>query len=476
MNKLKSNFIYDSLYQVIVLIIPFITIPYVARTIGVDGVGIYSYTYSIVNYFMMFALLGMNTYGNREVSKCQDNKNELNKTFTEIYLLQFIITFIVLIIYVLYILLFDPPYLLVSIIQGIYLISVFFDINWLFCGLQEFKVTVTRSIFIKIITFISIFIFVKGQTDLWKYVLILSSTTLLNQIILWPFIKGRVKFTKVNIKDLKKHLKPTAILFIPVIATSIFKVMDKIMLGNFSSVTEVGYYENAEKMLNIILSVVSALGTVTLPQMTYLYSKGNFEEFKKVFYKSISFLFFIILPVIAGFLAVSYDLVFLYLGNSFIKSSYILNILSISLLFSPFASIIRMQILIPQSRDKQYIISVIIGAIVNFVLNIILIRLYNSIGASIATVIAEMLVFVVEYYFIKNEYNIFVEYKNIIRFILSSIIMYFVVLIIGFIIKCTILKLIIQIVFGIFIYFILNLKYILNSIDIKKIFKRKVDY
>ena len=294
-------------------------------------------------------------------------------------------------------------------IQLIYLISVAFDINWLFCGLQKFKFTVTRSGIIKIVSLILIFLFVKDENDLNKYIFILAGTTLLNQLILWPFLKKEVKFVKVKSKNIIKHLKPTLILFIPVLATSIYKTMDKIMIGNMSNMSEVGYYENAEKMLNIIISVISALGTVTLPQMTYLYNNHNDDAFKRVFDKSLTFVIFMVLPVIFGFWATADDLVFIYLGNGFSESAILLRLLSISLIFSTIAQIVRMQLLIPRNKDKEYIISVILGALINFIFNFILIRKYEAIGATIGTILAETIVCILQCYYVRKDIPI----KNI---------------------------------------------------------------
>ena len=473
MGRLKSNFIYDAIYQLLILVIPFITTPYIARTIGAEGVGIYSYTYSIVNYFMMFALLGMNTYGNREISKVLDKRDILNKTFSSIYLLQISITIIVSIIYLIYVLNFENKYFSIQIIQSIYLISVAFDINWLFCGLQKFKLTVTRSAFIKIITLALILIFVKNENDLWKYTLILSVTTLFNQIVLWPFLKKEVKFVKVELKEVLKHLKPTLVLFIPVIAMSVYRVMDKIMIGKMVEVTQVGYYENAEKMLNIVLSVVGALGTVTLPEMTYLYNKGKKEEFYKIFRKSIEFIIFIVLPVIFGFLATADDLVYIYLGEKFIQSATLLKILCFSLLFSPLAGIIRMQLLIPRNKDMEYIVAVIFGAIVDFLLNLILIKFYGAVGASIATVIAEFVVLALQYIYVKNEIKLKFITKSIFKFAISALAMYIVVFFIGKYIEKVIVRLTIQIIIGILIYFGCNIKYINDMLNIKKIVKER---
>ena len=474
MNKLKSNFIYDGAYQILILIIPFITTPYIARVIGADGSGIYSYTYSIVSYFMMFALLGMNNYGNREVSKVKDDKEKLNHTFSSIYYLQLLVTICVLAIYLIYVFQFNSKYFSIELIQMIYIISVAFDINWLFCGLQEFKITVTRSAVTKIITLALIFLFVKSENDLINYILILAITTLFNQAILWTFLrKENIKFVKVNKKDIFKHLKPTLILFIPVIAVSVYKVMDKIMIGKIATVTEVGYYEYSEKMLNIILAVVSALGTVTLPQMTYLYSQKKFDEYNKIFNKSIEFIFFLVFPVIFGFLATADDLVFYYLGSEFSKSSILLKILSISLLFSPVASIVRMQLLIPRNKDKEYIISVILGAIINFALNWLLIIKLQSIGAAISTVIAEFIVCIMQLYYVRKDLNI-KEWLNFIsEFFITSLIMFIIVYVIKNIIEIRLLRLIIQICVGIIVYLILNYKYIITNIDVKKIFNIK---
>lgn len=472
MSKLKSNLIYNVIYQILILIIPFLTTPYISRMLGAEGVGVYSYTYSIVNYFMMFALLGMNNYGNREVSKIKDNKEKLAKTFSGIYYLQLFITFLVTCIYLIYIFKFKNEYFLAQLIQSIYLISVAFDINWFFCGLQEFKVTITRSIFIKLITFISIFIFVKNENDVYKYIFILAFTTLLNQIILWPFLRKYTKFVKVKFNDIIKHLKPTMILFIPILATSVYRIMDKIMLGNMSDITQVGYYENAEKMLNIILSVVGALGTVTLPEMTYLYSKKKFYEFNSILVKSINLVFFIVFPVIFGFIVTADSLVYFYLGEGFWEAASLLKVLSISLLFSPISNIVRMQLLIPKNKDKEYILAVVLGAIINFSLNLILINKFNAIGASISTIVAEFVVALVQYLFIGKEISITKIAKNVFKFFVSSLVMFILILFVGKYLNNMLIRLIAQVILGALIYFILNINFIKNNFPISKILSK----
>ena len=199
MNNPKENFIYNMIYHLFILIIPLITAPYLARVVGADGVGIYSYTYSIVYYFMLLTLLGVNNYGNRSIAKVRDNKEKLSKTFWSIYLFQLIMGFLMLIIYTEYLLLFLKNYKIYSIIEILFIISAMLDINWFFFGMEEFKKTITRNIIVKFGNVALIFLLVKSSNDLWKYTLIMAGMTCLSQIILWSFIIKKIIFTKVKI-------------------------------------------------------------------------------------------------------------------------------------------------------------------------------------------------------------------------------------------------------------------------------------
>ena len=466
MNKLKSNFIFNSTYQIISLIIPIIITPYISRVLLPEGIGIYSYTFSIVSYFMMIALLGTNTYGNREISKVKDNSELLNKKFSSIFFLQLITSTISIVFYILFLLILKPDNFTIMLLQIINLISVVFDINWLFCGLQQFKFTVSRSAVIKVLTFISIFTFVKTKDDVWIYTLIMASSTIVNQLILWPFLcRNKVHLKKVSKKEILSNLKPTLILFIPVIATSIYNVMDKIMIGLFCDTKEVGFYENAEKMLNIMNTVVASLGTVTLPEITYLYHKGEYEKAKIIFQKSMKFIYFLAIPIIFGLLAVSNKFIVIYMGNEFEKTSILLKILVSSLLFTPFSSMIRMQILIPKSKDKEYIIATISGAVVNLILNLIMIPLINSIGACISTIISHIVVLIMQYCFSKKDIVLKKIVRDIGRFFITSVIMFVAIIMIDKVnIENQIVALAIEISIGIIIYGLLNIKFIINSV------------
>ena len=186
---IKKNFMYNAAYQILLIILPLITTPYISRVIGVQGIGIYSYTYSIANYFVMFAMLGINNYGNRSVAKARENREELNYTFSSILLFHFIVSIIAILGYAVFILsTVNKENSFIFILQFFFVISSFFDINWFFFGMEQFKLTVVRNTFIKVLSVFLIFLFVKSKDDLWLYTLILVFSNLVSQLALWPFL------------------------------------------------------------------------------------------------------------------------------------------------------------------------------------------------------------------------------------------------------------------------------------------------
>lgn len=469
MSDIKKNFIYNIVYQILIMIIPLITMPYVSRVLGSTGIGTYSYTYSIVYYFMMFAMLGFNNYGNRSIAKVRDNKENLSKTFKEIYCMQIITSFLMIILYFLYLIIFDVKYKEIALIQSIYIISCLFDINWFFFGIEKFKLTVTRNTIIKILSLLFIFLFVKSKNDVWIYTLILSGCILLSQLSLWPFVSKYVTNVDINFKDVFQHFKPCLKLFLPVIAVAIYKVMDKTMLGWFSNISEVGFYENAEKIINVPNAIISALGTVMLPRMSNLYAKNKNEESKKVIDKSIKLMMFLAFAMTFGLICVSKNFSILFFGQDFAKSGIIINLLSITVLFLSWGNVLRTQYLIPKEYDKIYIESAFLGAMVNLVFNLIFIPKYASIGACIGTIFAELSVVLFQTISIKKELPIKKYIKDIIPLFVSSLIMFIIIYLLNFVKINDIIRIVIQVILGCLIYYVLNYRYVNNLINIDKL-------
>lgn len=468
----KKNFIYNLIYQLLVLIIPLITAPYLARVIGAAGVGTYSYTYSIVYYFMLLVLLGVSNYGNRSIAKVRDNKQKLSKTFWSIYSLQFIMGLIMLISYFGYVFISNNQFKEIALIQGLFVISAMLDINWMFFGLEEFKKTITRNTVIKVGNVILIFLLVKTTNDLWKYTLIMAGMTCLSQLILWGFLRKKISFVRITIKDIKQHIKPNLVLFIPVIAISLYKIMDKIMLGSITNVTEVGYYENAEKIINIPMTLITALGTVMLPRMSNIVAKGEIGKVNSYISKSIIFVMFMSLAMCFGLIGVGYNFAPFYFGSSFQKTGILIMLLATTLPFLSFANVIRTQYLIPREKDKVYIISVTLGAITNLILNFVLIPKLASIGACIGTIAAEIAVMAYQTFSVRKELTINKHLRSIIPFFIKSVIMFICIYPINYIDLNCVIRLMIQGIVGIVVYGILNFNYIYNVIGAKDILNK----
>lgn len=472
MSNPKKNFIYNVIYQILILIIPLITAPYLARVVGADGVGIYSYTYSIVYYFMLFTLLGVNNYGNRTIAKIRDDKEKISKAFWEIYLLQLMLGIIMLIAYNGYLFMFCKQYKSIALIQSLFIISAIFDINWFFFGMEEFKKTITRNTVVKLGNLILILLLVKSKEDLWKYTLIMSGTACIGQLILWRFVRKKVEFVNIKLKDIIKHIKPNLILFIPVIAISLYKMMDKVMLGTLSNVTEVGLYENAEKIVSIPMTLIAALGTVMLPRMSNIIANGKIDKVKDYISRSISFVMFMAFAMSLGLIAIGKNFAPLYFGNEFEKSGTLIMMLALTLPFLSFANVLRTQYLIPKEKDKVYIISVSLGAITNLILNIIFIPKFDSIGACIGTISAEAVVMIYQTLAVRKELPINKYLKAIMPFLLKSLLMFFIIYPIKWVSIKNIYVLILQIFVGVICYGLLNINYILTLVDLNNIWNR----
>lgn len=472
MTNPKKNFMYNMIYQMLILIIPIITAPYLSRVIGANGVGTYSYTYSIVHYFMLITMLGVNNYGNRTIAKVRDNKETLSKNFWSIYGLQIIMGIIMLAIYIGYVLLFDNKYRIIALIQSAFIVSAMLDINWFFFGMEEFKKTITRNSFVKIGNVILIFLLVKTKTDIWKYTSIMAGMTCISQLILWGFLKGKVNFVKIKWKDIAKHIKPNLVLFIPVIAVSLYKIMDKIMLGALTTVAEVGFYENAEKIINIPLALITALGTVMLPRMSNLIAKGDKEQTEKYISKSIKFVMFLSLAMCCGLIGIGYKFAPFFFGKEFQKTGLLIMMLATTLPFVSFANVLRTQYLIPREEDKIYIKSVFLGAITNLIMNLIFIPLYGGAGACIGTITAEFAVMLYQAIAIKKELPIKYYVFDGIPFVIKASIMLVIIYPFNYLHISDFLRLVIQVGLGCIVYGLLNIKYILSIVNIKKILKK----
>lgn len=420
MKSENKNFLLNVAYQMLTYIFPLITVSYISKRLGVDNVGIYSYTYSIVYMFMLVGMLGINNYGNREIAKVRDNREELSKVFWSIYRLQLMVVGVVIIGYLGYLLLWCKAYQEIAAIQFLYLISVCFDINWFYFGLEKFKLTITRNCIIKVLSLVLILCFVKTQDDLGTYTFIMAGSTVASQLYLVLSLHKYAERVKTTLWESLKHLKGCAVLFIPVLAFGIYRVMDKTMLGSLSTVTELGYYENAERLINIPISVINALGTVMLPRMAYLLENKTSSDSRKTIYASMKLALLLASVMAAGLYLISDDVSVILFGEQFLKSGSIIKALSITILASAWANVIRTQYLIPMRMDSIYVVSTVGGAIVNLVLNTLLIGKYGAYGACIGTVAAEYFVMLYQTFCVRKELDIAEYTKLLVKDLISA--------------------------------------------------------
>ncbi len=452
MKSIKMNFAYNVIYQMLLIILPLITSPYISRTLGATGIGIYSYTYSVVYYFQLFAMLGISNHGNRSIAAVRDNRLKTSQTFWQIYTIQKITFVIATCIYLAYIIFFDNDNVLIALIQTLYLASGLLDISWLFFGLEEFKLTVSRNTIIKIVTTLMTFIFVRNERDTWKYTLILAAGTCFSQIYLWAYIKKITDKVKVSFQDLKKHIAPILTLFVPVIAYSIYKVMSKIMIGNMSTYEQVGFYQNAEKIINIPTGVITALGTVMLPRMTNLIAQGDNEKAKNYIGVSFKVVTIISAAISFGLIAIAEVFTPIFFGDGYEECIILIRLLSITVFFMAWANVIRTQYLIPQHEDKTYIISTFVGAIVNLIINFLLIPKYDSVGAAIGTVFAEFSVFLIQFIMVRKELPVISYMIRQLPYLIFGGVMCIAVLALSFIMTESIITIAILVLVGALIY------------------------
>lgn len=389
----NKNFLMNVAYQLLSYVFPLVTVSYVSQCLGVTNIGTYSYTYSTVYLFMLLGMLGINNYGNREIARVRDDKQACSFIFFSIYKLQLLTVGLASIGYVIYIQCIVSEYENLFWLQAIYLFSAFLDVNWFYFGLEKFKLTITRNCIIKVASLILILFFVRTEADLAQYTVIMAGSTFLSQLYLILILHRYIVNVHTTLHDSLHHLRGCCILFIPVLAFGIYRVMDKTMLGAMATVTELGYYENAERLINIPISIINALGTVMLPRMSYLLKNHSVESTKAI-YASMKLALLLSCMMAAGIFLVSNDIVVVLFGYDFYKSGEIIRILSITILASAWANVIRTQYLIPSGKDTIYVISTIGGAVVNLLLNIVLIPKYGAYGACLGTIAAEYFVMI----------------------------------------------------------------------------------
>lgn len=446
-----KNYLYNVFYQLFVLIVPLITMPYISRVLGPTGSGINSLTNANTQYFILLGSMGIALYGNRQVAYLRDNKSQVSQTFWEIFLMRCLTTFVALISFYIFVY-FNNTYQLAYFMQSILIISNAFDISWFFMGVENFKVTVLRNLIVKIITILTIFILVKNKNDVIIYIFILSSSQLIGNLTLFPYLRYYINWPQWRQLQILQHLRPSLALFLPQVAMQVYLILNKTMVGWLVSVKATGFYTYSDSIIRAVLTIGTSLATVMMPRVANTFIHGDIKQVNKYTRLSFEFASALAVPIMFGIAAISLKLVPSFLGAAYSQVAYLVIIETLLILPVTWASTIGNQYLIPLGRIRTYTNSVILGAMVSIVLNVPLILLFQTRGAMIVSVACEFAVAFYQLWSVRQELPLNLLFSELWKYLIAGMIMFIIVFYLHLYWKFTILTFLVEVIVGIVVY------------------------
>ena len=423
--NIRKNYIYNLAYQILTLLTPFITMPYVSRILSPASIGLQSFSFSVSQTFGLFANLGIFTYGTREISYFRNDRAQVTQIFWELKELSLMTSVVCFFIYAVFVEIYVKDHRVLFWVLLPNVIGASIDCMWLFSAFEEFGKIVSRQIIFKILDIAFIFIFIKHDSDLNLYVFGSVFFSTLTTITLWFELPKYI-----NMPDWKKlkpfrHIKVTFFLFLPTVAIQIYSILDKVMLGFISETTiESGYYELALRISKMPLMVVASLAGVIMPRIGWLFKQNDYEAVSSYIYYSFRYVWFISVPLCLGLIAASDNFIAWFLGAEYLEVAKLLKVSSFLLIIIGLANVTGSQYMIPVGRQNQFTLTVTIGAGVNFILNMFLIRMFYSYGALAASVIAEFSVLASQLYFLRKEFSIVKIFLCGTKYILAGLVMF----------------------------------------------------
>ncbi len=402
----KYNFVWNSSYQVVRILLPLVTTPYLARVLGSEQMGIYSYTFAIANFTHLLCLLGLNQYGNREIAKVRDNREELSKTFWSIFVMQLMVGVVVSLAYLIYALFLSEEMALYSLIWIVWVGAEAFNVGWFFFGLEEFKTMTIRNLLVRLFVIIGIFTFVRTEEDLGAYCLLQALSFFISNAALLPMLAKRIDFYRPSFSEVRKHVLPNLRLFAPIIAITLYTQLNKVFLGAVSNMSEVAFFDNADKIARIPVAVIQSLGVVMLPRMSRVRVSGDGVSAKRYFDQSIWLATILAFGFAFGISAISPEFIPLFFGPGYEKCSILVPMSALLLPAIAWSNAFGVQWLIPAERDGEYLKTIVLGALVNVILCVMLVPSLQSIGAGIASVCTEATVTVSQAYRVRRELSV----------------------------------------------------------------------
>lgn len=448
--SLRRNFIFNIIYQVLVVLTPLITAPYIARVLGANNIGQFSFAYTLICYFVIFAYLGFQNYAQRAIAEVQDDKEEQSRRFWQIVIIRLFMVIASLgVLFILYTLNVFGEYSSLILMFSLLIAATAFDINFYFHGRENFFVVMIINLVIRFIYLFCIFMFIRSPSDLTLYALLYSLMVIGGYLSMWALLPTTLKKVKLKGLNFKKHFLSSLLLFLPVAAVSIYALLDKTFIGIFItgkqwypqgnitiavpiSQVENGYYFQAEKIVKALLSIILAVGTVMTTRNSVEFKKHHMGAIKTNIYRSFRFVFALGVPMVLGTVIVAESFSTLYFGPNY--SMYpqfaIDGVASLLMLYAPvilftgISNILGSQYLLPTKHDKEYSISVVIGFVFNVGFNCLLIPTMGASGAIVGTLISEFVIALVQYLYVAKDFSLRIIFMNIWKYLVAGSVMF----------------------------------------------------
>ena len=417
----QKNVFYNILFAVAQVLLPLITFPYLARILGPYYLGSLNFAESFARYFVLLAAVGIPVYGVRMIAKNNHDKTALSKTFWEIFLINCIVTIGLSVIFILSIFFVDKLAMdkILFTWSLLFFICQVFLFEWLFAGMNQFKFIALRYFFIRLLFIVGVFIFIKNNTDYHKYMALQVAASIFVSLVNFNYLRQYISFDKNIFKELnlKQHIKPLLILFLTLFSISVYLSLDTVLLGFLADNESVGYYSSVLKLNKIIIAVLAAISAAMFPKITSLYQSGEIEKFTEMIQKGFYMIISIGIPTMIVVFACAPQIVFIVLGEGFERSILPLQITAPLILIVSLSSIFGFQILNALSKDKEILISAMIGMVLSIILTFILVSKYKEVGEAITILLTELSVCLAFVYFSKKHFNI----KQLLPFILEQL-------------------------------------------------------
>lgn len=452
--SIKKNAILNMTKTVMGLLFPLITFPYASRVLQPTGLGKVNFAHSIISYFSMIAALGISTYGVREAAKCREDKDSLTKFVKEILsinLIATVISYVLLAISIILVPKFSEYRYLLIVCSGTILFTTL-GMDWLYTALEEFSYITIRSIIFQFLSLILLFVFVHKPEDYLIYAAIGVISSVGSNICNFVHARKYINL-KQNISiNLRQHIKPIFTFFAMSIAISIYTALDTTMLGFISGDEQVGFYSAATRINKIVLSVITAASSVLLPRLSFYIAQHDDESFHVLSEKALKLIILLSLPCAVGLSLIARPVILLLSGSNYIDAIPVMQMMNPIIIAISLSGLIGIQILMPLGKEKITLFSVIIGAIINFTLNMFLIPKKGSLGAAIATVCAESFVTIFQLLFANHYFDWKKIMPHFLQCVISCLLMAFVIYFLMKIQMNIFFQVIISVIIGVIVY------------------------